>query len=411
MRFRIYLGLRISDLRLQTSDLRPQTLRHKRMKFIAKTLFGLEKVVAAELIALGAEGVTVANRAVFFRGELPILYTVNYMSRTALSVLLEIASFRIRSADDLYNGILKIGWDNYMSSDDTFSIVPVVNSDLFNHTGFAGLKAKDAIADFFRNKSGKRPSVSTSDPDVLINLHISHNDVTVSLDSSLIPLFKRGYREGMVAAPLNEVLAAGMLMLSGWNAGNDLTDPMCGSGTIAIEAGLMACNVPPGRFRKAFGFEKWKSFDSRLFEVIKERHDAKIKDSIPVRISCSDISTDAVNSAIVNIKNAGLEEFIDPSVIDFKDLKPVSSGGTLFFNPPYGERISQGETNEIYGMIGTTLKHNFEGFSAWIISSNRESLKYIGLKPSAKHILYNGALECLFERFDMYGGSRKRKES
>jgi putative N6-adenine-specific DNA methylase len=217
------------------------------MKFIAKTLYGLEKVVADELTELGAEGVTVANRAVFFRGELPILYTVNYMSRTALSVLLEIASFRIRSADDLYNGILKIKWDSFMSSEDTFSIVPVVNSDLFNHTGFAGLKAKDAIADFFRNKSGKRPSVNTADPDVLINLHISHSSVTVSLDSSVIPLFKRGYREGMVAAPLNEVLAAGMLKLSGWNAGTDLMDPMCGSGTIAIEAGLMACNVSDSR--------------------------------------------------------------------------------------------------------------------------------------------------------------------
>jgi putative N6-adenine-specific DNA methylase len=380
------------------------------MKFIAKTLYGLEKVVADELTALGAEGVTIANRAVFFRGELPILYTVNYMSRTALSVLVEVASFRIRSADDLYNGIMKIGWDRYMSSDDTFSIVPVVNSDLFNHTGFAGLKAKDAIADYFRNKSGKRPSVNTSNPDILINLHISHNSVTVSLDSSVIPLFKRGFREEMVAAPLNEVLAAGMLKLSGWNAGTDFIDPMCGSGTIAIEAGLIACNVPPGRFRKSFGFEKWKNFDSRLFEVIKEKHNEKVLDSVPVAIACSDISAEAVKSARVNIKNAGLENIINPIEKDFRDLRPASTGGTIFINPPYGERISQGETNEIYGMIGTTLKHNFQGYSAWIISSNRESLKYIGLKPSAKHILYNGALECLFERFDMYGGSRKRRD-
>jgi len=297
-----------------------------------------------------------------------------------------------------------------MSSDDTFSIVPVVNSDLFNHTGFAALKAKDAIADYFRKISGKRPSVNTSDPDILINLHISHNSVTVSLDSSLIPLFKRGYREGMVAAPLNEVLAAGMLMLSGWRSGTDLIDPMCGSGTIAIEAGLMACNIPPGRFRKSFGFERWKNFDSRLFEVIKEKHDEKASVSVPPAITCSDISADAVNSARINIKNAGLEDIIIPVEKDFRDLRPGSTSGTIFINPPYGERISQGETNDIYGMIGTTLKHNFQGYSAWIISSNRESLKYIGLKPSAKHILYNGALECLFERFDMYGGSRKHRE-
>ncbi|MGD0581331.1 MAG: class I SAM-dependent RNA methyltransferase [Bacteroidales bacterium] len=381
------------------------------MKFIAKTLYGLEKVVAGELKELGATGITVDNRAVFFSGELPVLYTANYMSRTALSFLYEVSSFRIRSADDLYNGIQKIGWDRYMDSDDTFSIVPVVNSEIFNHTGFAALKAKDAIADYFRNRSGKRPSVNTSDPDILINLHISHNTVTVSLDSSVIPLFKRGYRGETLAAPLNEVLAAGMLMLSGWKADADIIDPMCGSGTIAIEAGLMACRIPPGRFRRSFGFQRWKDYDERLFEAIKERYDGRISGSPSCRISCSDISPEAVNTAIINIRNAGLEGVIHPSEMDFRDLKSDSQGGLIFINPPYGERMSQGETNEIYGMIGTTLKHKFTGFTAWIISSNRESLKFIGLKPAAKHVLFNGALECLFERFDMYGGSRRHSNS
>jgi putative N6-adenine-specific DNA methylase len=389
----------------------PKTPRQTRMKFIAKTLYGLEKVVAEELKELGATGITVANRAVFFSGELPILYTANYMSRTALSFLYEVSTFRIRSADDLYNGIQKIAWDRYMSSEDTFSIVPVVNSDIFNHTGFAALKAKDAIADYFRSRSGKRPSVNSTDPDILINLHISHSSVTVSLDSSVIPLFKRGYRGETVAAPLNEVLAAGMLMLSGWRSDVDIIDPMCGSGTIAIEAGLIACNIPPGRFRKSFGFQKWKEYDRRLFDAIKEKYDGRISGSPSCSISCSDISPEAVASAKANIKNAGLGEIIQPDEKDFRELRPGSSGGYLFINPPYGERISQGETNEIYGMIGTTLKHSFPGFTAWIISSNRESLKYIGLKPSAKHVLFNGALECLFERFDMYGGSRKHSEN
>jgi putative N6-adenine-specific DNA methylase len=381
------------------------------MKFIAKTLFGLEKVVAEEIKALGGTGISIANRAVLFSGEMPLLYTVNYMSRTALSVLLEISSFNIKSADDLYSGIMKIGWDRYMDIDDTFSVVPVVNSDIFNHTGFAALKAKDAIADYFRKKGGKRPSVNNSTPDILINLHISHNRVTVSIDSSQEPLFRRGYRSATVAAPLNEVLAAGMLLLSGWKADRDLIDPMCGSGTIAIEAGLIACSVPPGMFRKSFGFERWKDFDGRLFELLREKYDSRISKSLSCRIRCSDISADAVNSARINISNAGLEDVIAPSELDFRDIKPDAPGGTVFINPPYGERLSQGETNEIYGMIGTTLKHNFPGFSAWLISSNRESLKYIGLKPSAKHILFNGALECLFERFDMYDGSRRFRNS
>lgn len=381
------------------------------MKFIAKTLYGLEQVVADELKTLGATGISVANRAVIFSGEFPLLYTVNYMSRTALSFLLEVASFRIRSAEDLYNSVMKIAWDRYMSCEDTFSVVPVVNSDIFNHTGFAALKVKDAIADYFRKKNGKRPSVNSSDPDLLINLHISHNSVTLSLDSSLVPLFKRGYRSETVEAPLNEVLAAGMLKLSGWDGGSCLIDPMCGSGTIAIEAGMMACCIPPGRYRKSFGFQRWKDYDSRLFEAVKVRYDSKKVSSPTVKILCSDISSDAVVAAFRNLKNAGLGDVIHPYQADFRDLKPDSSEGFLILNPPYGERISQGETNEIYSMIGTTLKHNFMGFKAWLISSNRESLKYIGLKPSVKHILFNGALECLFERFDMYGGSRKQARS
>jgi putative N6-adenine-specific DNA methylase len=377
------------------------------MKIIAKTLYGLETVAAEELTGLGVKDATVANRAVIFSGELPLLYSANYMSRCCLSFLMEIASFRIRSAEDLYKGILRIRWDDYMDTGNTFSVVPVINSELFNHTGFAGLKAKDAVADYFRNKTGKRPSVKTADPDILINLHISHNDVTVSLDSSGTPLYRRGYRKETVAAPLNEVLAAGMIRLSGWKDNDQLTDPMCGSGTIPIEAALMACRIPPGRTRSRYGFESWKDFDPRLFEVIKEKWDKQTDLSRSLRISCSDISPDAIRQAEGNIWNAGLGDILHPSVADFRDLKPETAEGMIIMNPPYGERLSQGETNELYGMIGTKLKHSFEGFSAWIISSNRESLKFIGLKPSSKQVLFNGALECYFQRFDLYKGSKK----
>jgi putative N6-adenine-specific DNA methylase len=381
------------------------------MKFIAKTLYGLEQVLAKELEALGAGDIVAANRAVLFTGNLKLMYAVNYMSRTALSVLWEIAEFNIRSADDLYNKAQKIRWEDYIDGYGKFSIVPVVKSPIFNHTGFAGLKLKDSIADYFRRKSGFRPSVDTEDPDLVINLHISNERVTISLDSSEVPLFKRGYRKEASAAPLNEVLAAGMLLISGWEPSKYLIDPMCGSGTIPVEAAMIACSVPPGMFRERFGFEKWKNYDRKEFEMVKTFYNGSITEGEGARIYGSDISAEAVEKAGINVKAAGLDNVIHLEVSDFKDIKPAYNEGVIFINPPYGERISAGETDAIYSMIGSTMKHSFEGFTAWLISSNRESVKYIGLKPSEKHTLYNGALECLFARYELYGGSRKGKNA
>jgi putative N6-adenine-specific DNA methylase len=317
-----------------------------------------------------------------------------------------VKEFWIKSADDLYRKCMQIEWDNYMDVGNTFSVTPVVQSQIFNHTGYAGLRLKDAVADYFRKLSGKRPSVDNESPDILINLHISNDKVTVSLDSSLIPLFKRGYRKEQAAAPLNEVLAAGMLLISGWNGSKDLIDPMCGSGTIPIEAGLIACNVPAGRFRKSFGFQKWKGYDPEIFRVTREEGDSGIRKS-PVRISGYDISEIAVKQAVKNVGSAGLTDSIYLAEYDFRTLKMADNEGVIYINPPYGERLLPGETESLYGMIGTTLKHNFSGYSAWIISSNKESLKYIGLKPKEKHILFNGALECSFNKYELYQGSRK----
>jgi putative N6-adenine-specific DNA methylase len=376
------------------------------MKYVAKTLFGLEKVLAEELASLGAEEIAPANRAVLFSGDMKLLYKVNYLSRAALSVLMPVSEFWIKSADDLYRKCMKIGWDQYMGVDNTFSVASVVQSPLFNHTGFAGLKLKDAVADYFRNVSGRRPSVDQADPDILINLHISNEKVTVSLDSSLIPLFKRGYRQEQAAAPLNEVLAAGMLLLAGWNATSDLVDPMCGSGTIPIEAGLMATNTPAGKFRKFFGFQKWTGYDQDIFQEIVNNGNAGIRQS-PVKISGSDISELALSQAVKNVTFAGLEDSISLEIADFKTLKVTGNEGIIFINPPYGERLLPDETDALYNMIGTSLKHNFPGYSAWIISSNKESLKHIGLKPKEKHLLYNGSLECLFNKYELYQGSRR----
>jgi putative N6-adenine-specific DNA methylase len=380
------------------------------MRFVAKTLYGLEKVLAEELINLGASDVQIANRAVLFNGDINLLYRVNYCVRTALSVLMPVAEFRIRSKEDLYNGGSKIEWDKFLDPDDTFSIVPVINSPHFGHTGYAGLILKDAIADTFRKKTGRRPSVDTSDPRILINLHISNDLVTISIDSSVVPLFKRGYRQEHAFAPLNEVLAAGIILLSGWNAAATLTDPMCGSGTIPIEAGLVACKIPPGKYRKFFGFQRWKNFDEGLFEKIKFECDGKITPS-DVKIFGSDISEQSLQYARTNVGAAGLSDVVSLEISDFKNLKSIDNKGYVFLNPPYGERLQPLEIDQLYGMIGTTLKHNFAGTTAWLITSNKESLKHVGLKPKEKHILFNGALECLLLKYEMYQGTKKREKA
>jgi len=376
------------------------------MKFVAKTLYGLEKVLSEELISLGAGKVQVANRAVIFEGDKSLLYRVNYCVRTALSILMPVADFRIRSKDDLYKNGSKIEWDRFMDPDDTFSIVPVINSPHFSHSGYAGLILKDAIADSFREKTGRRPSVDTSDPRILINLHISNDFVTVSLDSSVVPLFKRGYRQEQSVAPLNEVLAAGILLLSRWKASATLTDPMCGSGTIPIEAGLIACKIPPGKFRHFFGFQRWKDFDEELFEKIKLESNSQIEPS-PVKIFGSDISEQTLEYARTNVERAGLSDVIILEKSDFKDLRSIDDHGFVFLNPPYGQRIQPEEIDQLYSMIGTTLKHKFCGTTAWLITSNKGSLKHIGLKPKEKLTLFNGALECILLKYEMYQGTKK----
>lgn len=376
------------------------------LNFTAKTLFGLEKILSLELSSLGAKNIQAVNRAVMFEGDRYMLYKANYCLRTALSVLVQIAVFRIHSADDLYRRSLKIDWSLYLDSKTTFAVVPVINSPLFNHTGFAGLRLKDAVADWFRAKTGNRPSVDTDNPDILINLHISNELVTVSLDSSVVPLYKRGYRQKQGAAPMNEILAAGIVMNSGWDTQVPLIDPMCGSGTIPIEAALFASNIPPGRFRKSFGFQLWRDYDEGLFKRMKEETESHIRPCKGM-IFGSDVSEEAVEMSRTNISSAGLSKMITLSVNDFRNLKPQAEAGIIIMNPPYGQRIRTDDSNEFYDMIGTVLKHGFPGYDAWIISSDKEALKHVGLKPSGKTALFNGALECLLVNYKLYQGSKK----
>lgn len=376
------------------------------MKFIAKTLYGLEEVLAEELRELGVSDSKPLNRAVSFSGDKATMYRVNYCARTALSVLMNIAGFRISSGDNLYRRSMEIKWSDFMDADSTFSVKAVVSSKIFKHTAYPGLIVKDAIADYFRKKNNRRPSVDTSDPGITVNLHISNNYADILLDTSGTPLFKRGYRISTAKAPLNEVLAAGILKISGWDASTALIDPMCGSGTIPVEAGLIACRIPPGKFRNNFGFTRWNDYDGNLFEKIKKEADKHIS-ICPVTISASDISEEAVRNTIINAKNAGLSKVITVEVSDFKDIKPTENNGYLFINPPYGQRLKSGKLDDLYSMIGSALKHNFTGYRAWIISPDKEYLAKIGLKTKSKRTLYNGPLLCTLAEYELYHGTKK----
>jgi len=379
------------------------------MKLIAKTIYGLEKVLFDELISLGAEKVKSVNRAVVFEGDQYLLYKANYCLRTAMSVLVQIAEFRIRSSDDLYKNCLRVNWKEYLDPEHTFSVVPVVNSPIFRHTGYAGLLLKDAIADWFRKKEGKRPSVDTSDPDIVFNLHISNDLVTVSLDSSVVPLYKRGYRKEQGSAPINEILAAGIILLSGWKAETSFLDPMCGSGTIPIEAALIASDIPAGRFRQFYGFQRWRDYNEEL--LLQVRKESESKAHIPATtISGSDISENAVSMTRKNVESAGLSDIITISKNDFCDLKASGNEGVIIMNPPYGQRIKSADNDKLYGMIGSTLKHNFPGYQAWLITSDKDSLKQVGLKPAKKTALFNGSIECLLVKYELYHGSKKNKQ-
>ena len=374
----------------------------------AKTFFGFETVLANELKALGAADVVVKNRLVEFTGDLGFLYKANYSLSTALRIIKPILSFSAKNEYQLYNRFKKFEWENYLDVDQTFLIDSTVYSDYFSHSHYAALKVKDALADRFTEKFGKRPSVDKENPDIWFNLHISHDKITLSLDSSGESLHKRGYKKESGKAPINEVLAAGLLKLAGWDGNGNFLDPMCGSGTILTEAAMMAANIPPQLHRKHFAFENWKDFDADLFEKIKETRLNRIRD-FHGKIVGYDINPTMVKIAEENIAQADLSDFIEVKNKDFflseKDMFPV----LLVFNPPYNERIKS-DNEVLYKKIGDTLKNHYPNTFAWFITSDLSAKKYVGLKPSKKLKVFNGKLECDFLRYDIYEGSKKHKK-
>ena len=387
----------------QNSDLGNAHLQEQEL--IAKTFMGLEPVLAKELTQLGADNVLIGRRMVSFTGNKEMMYRANFQLHTAIRILKPIRHFKAKSADDVYEEIRKIDWTQYLGNDQTFTVDSVVFSEEFRHSKFVSYKVKDAIVDQFRENTGKRPNISVTNPDVRLNIHIAEDKCTLSLDSSGESLHRRGYRQESVEAPLNEVLAAGMILMSGWQGYTDFIDPMCGSGTLLIEAALIAKNMAPGLFRKEYAFEKWPDFDANLFDEIY--NDESQEREFKYKIYGYDIDMKAVNTARMNIKAAGLSDIITVEQQDFKDFTQPQHKSIIITNPPYGERISTPDLLGTYKMIGERLKHQFKGNDAWVLSYREECFDQIGLKPSIKIPLYNGSLECEFRKYQMFDGKLK----
>ncbi|MDD2528280.1 MAG: THUMP domain-containing protein [Lentimicrobium sp.] len=374
--------------------------------FLAKCPASLEPILAGELETLGASDIQLLHRAVAFKGDKRLLYAANYQCRTALRILVPLATFTVDSQQDFYDEIKQIRWEDYFTSTETLAINTTLSGSLFTHSHFVSQRTKDAIADRFREKTGERPSVDISDPDFRINIHLFNNEVTVSFDSSGDSLHKRGYHISNAEAPLSEVLAAGMILLSGWMGDSNFVDPMCGSGTLLIEAAMIGMNLPAGYFRENYGFMKWKDFDAKLWEEVKD-DGLQQQRSFDHQIIGSDISATNLRSAAANLKQAGLHKDIELRTGPFQEFTPPKPPGIMITNPPYGERIQVDDIIELYRDLGNALKRNFAGYKAWVISADMRALKMIGLRPMKKIPLYNGPLECRYAGYDLYEGSKK----
>ena len=374
----------------------------------------MEQVLAQELTELGANNIEIGRRMVSYTGDKALMYRANLSLRSAIRVLKPIKSFRATDADEVYDAVKSIPWEDYMTTSTTFAIDATVNSESFRHSKFVAYRTKDAIVDRFMERENRRPSVRQSHPDFYINVHISHSECNISLDSSGESLHRRGYRSEQNEAPISEALAAGMLLTAGWNGQSDFVDPMCGSGTFLIEAALIALNIPPSIYRKQFAFERWADFDNDLFEQIY--NDDSSEREFTHKIYGYDINKRTVEIARNNIKAAGLQRYIEVECRPIADFQPMAEPALMVTNPPYGERILSDDLFALYREIGNVLKHRFEGNSAWVISSHTDCLAAIGMKPSQKVDIKNGDLDCEFWRLDVFAGKRndfvrRKKES
>jgi putative N6-adenine-specific DNA methylase len=373
----------------------------------ATTLFGLEEILAEELRSLGAKNIRAQRRFVEFSGDQYIMYKANLWCRTAIRILKPIASFAIHKEKDLYNEIKKIRWDQYITTKSTIAIDSFVRNSIFTHSLYVSQLTKDAIIDQMRDKSGSRPGVDLKDPDLRLNLHIQHNNVVLSLDSSGDSLHKRGYRIQTNTVPLNEVLAAGILYLTGWDRNSSFIDPMCGSGTFLIEAAMMALGRIPGYYRSKFGFMRWLDFDAGLYHNIQDEAVKAEKDALAFPIEGSDVNKKTFQIACRNVQNAAMEDFIQIHHKAFEEQTPPPAPGVMVMNPPYGERQEVNQLQEKYKMIGDVLKSMYEGYTAYILTGNLQEAKHIGLRTSFRKELFNGPIDCRLLKFELYSGSRR----
>ena len=377
-------------------------------RMIAKTFFGFEEILAKELLNLGAQDVEQGVRMVSFKGDKGFMYKANLSLRTALKVLKPIYFFKAKDEKALYNGVSGVNWSKFLNANQTFVIDATVHSEYFNHSEFVSQKCKDAIVDQFRERTGQRPSIEKIHPDLRINIHIDKENVSIALDTSGNSLHQRGYRLATNLAPINEVLAAGILILSGWNGETDFLDPMCGSGTFLAEAAMIACNIPANINRKEFAFEKWNDWDNELFDNITNSLLKKVRE-FHHTIKGFDKAPSAVQKAKENIKNANLDEYISIEEDNFFDTEKNNEGKLhMVFNPPYDERLNI-QMEDFYKNIGDTLKKNYPNTNAWFITANLEGLKFVGLKPSRKIKLFNASLEARLVKYEMYEGSKRTK--
>ncbi len=377
-------------------------MMNDKFDMVAKTFLGLEGVLADELRALGAEDVTEGNRVVAFKGDKETLYRANFSCRTAVRVLKPFLKLQSTSADDLYEQLKSFDWEQLMTVKTTFAIDATVYSENFNNSRFVTYRVKDAIADFFNEKYGKRPSIRLTNPEIRFDVHISGREVTLSLDSSGDPLFKRGWRVAQTDAPINEVLAAGIILLSGWKGDTDLIDPMCGSGTFLIEAALIGANIAPGVYRDSYAFQQWPDYDADLFDKIY--NDDSAEREFTHKIYGSDIEGKAIAIARANVKNAGLNKYIELERRDINDIDHVPEGGTMISNPPYGERLNVEDIEQLYRDLGYKLKHTFQGYNVWLICYDKEIYYKVGLKPSVRYNLNNGGLDCELLQYVIFDG-------
>lgn len=379
---------------------------NKEYQILVKTFFGLEEVLENELLNIGANDVKKLNRAVSAIGDLSLVYKCNLLLRTALSVYVKIKSGKVDNNNDLYKLVKSINWDSYFSVDKSIAVEAVTFSKNFKHSKFVEQKTKDGIVDFFREKKGKRPDVNLKQPDVKIYIHISGSNCSIYFNSSGESLYYRGYNKITGKAPLNDVLAAGMVLLSGWDKKSPFYDFMCGCGTIIIEAMMVACNIPPTMRRKSFSFMNWLNYDSLLWSTIFNSAIEKIKNNSAYIIG-ADIDSVVISYAEKNLDRLYPKHNVTLHNKDFFKINPDDNKGTVIINPPYGMRYSNENIIMFYKNLGKQIKFNYDGYKFWILSSEKQYMKLLGLKPDKKLTLFNGALECSYNKYKIYSGAKK----